>query len=359
MTPEQAKHILNNLSASVLYFDARLYLRAINPAGEDLLSLSDRQGCGLHVNALFPHATRFIQSLQRVCDARAPMSEYGIVLRLLHGRHITVDYTITPLSDTPPHLDILVEMIDVDHHLRLAREETWQTQQQAAQTVIRGLAHEIRNPLGGLRGAAQLLARELPAPHLQEYTDIIIGEADRLQKLLDQLLGPRRAPQQKATNVHRILARVQQLVRGESGAALRLITDFDPSLPDVFVDPDQLLQALLNIARNAVQAMNGGGELILRTRIRRKITLGQQRQTKLAVQIDIQDNGPGIPEEIREQIFYPMITGRADGTGLGLSIAQSLLNHNGGLIGYSSEAGCTVFSLWLPIAPTLDPLESA
>jgi two-component system, NtrC family, nitrogen regulation sensor histidine kinase GlnL len=351
MHPEHAKHLLTNLTTSVLYFDARLYLRAINPAGEDLVGLSGRQGCGLHINALFPYDSRFVHAVQRVYQERAPISEYGVVLRLQHQRQITVDYTVTPLIDAGlQHQDILVEMTDVDHHLRLAREETWQVQQQAAQSVIRGLAHEIRNPLGGLRGAAQLLARELPAAHLREYTDIIIAEADRLQKLLDQLLGPRRAPQQKATNVHLILARVCQLLRNESGNGLRLSTNFDPSLPDVWVDSDQLLQALLNIGRNAVQAMNGNGDIVLRTRIRRKMTFGQQRQPKLAVQIDIQDNGPGIPEEIRDHIFYPMITGRPDGTGLGLSIAQSLLNHNGGLIGYSSEPGCTVFSLWLPVA---------
>jgi len=210
------------------------------------------------------------------------------------------------------------------------------------------LAHEIKNPLGGLRGAAQLLDLELDDPDLKEYTQIIIDESDRLQGLMDKMLGPNKLPDKKALNIHEVLERVRQLVQAESSGNLIIKHDYDPSIPDIHGDKDQLIQAILNIARNAVQAMDGKGNIIFKTRIHRQMSIGRKRY-KLAVKCDIIDNGPGIDADMISKIFYPMITGRAEGTGLGLSIAQALINQHNGLIECNSETGNTVFSIFLPV----------
>ena len=348
MAPELAQRILNNLSTGVLWFDGEQRLRAVNSAAENLLGVSGKQLERLAVHTVFPQQEHLTLAMQRARAEHSPVSEHGVHLATLTGGSLTVDYTVTPCCDTRHAQDVLVELMSVDQHLRLAREENLLLQHQAVQTVIRGVAHEIKNPLGGLRGAAQLLARELTDPELREYTDIVISEADRLQSLLDQLLGPRVAPRKQKVNVHKVLFRVNQLIASEVRGDVHLVTDFDPSIPDVSVDPDQLLQAVLNIMRNAVQAMDGKGTIQLRTRVYSKMLLGQ-RYHKLVLRLDIQDNGPGIPPELQGQVFYPMVTGRPDGSGLGLSIAQTLMSRNGGLIGFSSQAGKTVFTIWLPL----------
>jgi two-component system nitrogen regulation sensor histidine kinase GlnL len=244
--------------------------------------------------------------------------------------------------------EILVEFQQVDNHLRISKEEQLVTQQNTARLLVRGLAHEIKNPLGGLRGAAQLLDLELHDPELKEYTQIIIDESDRLQGLLDKMLGPNKLPNKKSLNIHEVLERVRQLVQAESSGSLLIKSDYDPSIPDIYADKDQLIQAILNIARNAVQALNGKGNIIFKTRIHRQMNIGRKRY-KLAVKCDIIDNGPGVDPAMMSQIFYPMITGRAEGTGLGLSIAQALINQHSGLIECNSEPGKTVFSISLPM----------
>ncbi len=214
--------------------------------------------------------------------------------------------------------------------------------------LVRGLAHEIKNPLGGLRGAAQLLDLELHDPELKEYTQIIIAESDRLQGLMDKMLGPNKLPNKSMLNIHEVLERVRQLVQAEYSGNLTINNDYDPSIPDIYADKDQLIQAILNIARNAMQAMEGKGEIMFKTRIHRQLNVGRKRY-KLAVKCDIINNGPGIDADMMSQIFYPMITGRAEGTGLGLSIAQALINQHNGLIECNSEPGNTVFSIFLPM----------
>ena len=227
------------------------------------------------------------------------------------------------------------------------------SQQNTARLLVRGLAHEIKNPLGGLRGAAQLLDLELHEPELKEYTQIIIAESDRLQGLMDKMLGPNKLPNKQALNIHEVLERVRQLVQVEASGGLTVRYDYDPSIPEIQADKDQLIQAILNIARNAAQAMDGKGEIMIKTRIHRQMTIGRKRY-KLTVKIDIIDYGPGIEADMLNQIFYPMITGRAEGTGLGLSIAQALINQHNGLIEYHSEPGHTVFSIFLPVESSHD-----
>jgi two-component system nitrogen regulation sensor histidine kinase GlnL len=213
---------------------------------------------------------------------------------------------------------------------------------------LRNLAHEIKNPLGGLRGAAQLLEHELPRAGLREYTQVIIQEADRLQKLMDRLLTPGHLPHLRTTNIHEVLERVRSLTLAETPQGIVIRRDYDTSLPDLVADPEQLIQAVLNIVRNAVQSMQGKGEIILRTRIARQVTLAKKRYRQ-AIQVQIIDNGPGIPEAIREKIFYPLVSGREGGSGMGLTLAQTLINQHQGTIECDSRPGHTCFTLLLPI----------
>jgi two-component system nitrogen regulation sensor histidine kinase GlnL len=266
---------------------------------------------------------------------------------------VTTNFSATPLLIKEKVDEILVEFQQVDTHIRISKEEQLLTQQNTARLLVRGLAHEIKNPLGGLRGAAQLLDLELHDPELKEYTQIIINESDRLQGLLDKMLGPNKLPEKRVINIHEVLERVRQLVQVESSKSLQFKSDYDPSIPDIYADKDQLIQAILNIARNAVQAMEGKGSIIFKTRIYRHMNIGRKR-FKLAVQCDIIDSGPGIDPNMMTQIFYPMITGRAEGTGLGLSIAQALITQHNGLIECTSQPGRTVFSVFLPMGVAHD-----
>jgi len=236
--------------------------------------------------------------------------------------------------------------------LRISREEQLLAAHETTRAMLRGLAHEIKNPLGGVRGAAQLLARELPEPELEEYTRIIIEEADRLRALVDRMLGPNRRPQLGWVNVHEILEHVRNLVQAEFNGSVSVVRDYDPSLPDLFGDRTQLVQAVLNIARNACEALieshTASPLLTLRTRAQRQFTIGSQRH-RLVCRIDLEDNGPGVPENLLSSIFIPMVSGRAEGTGLGLSIAQTIVAQHDGLLECHSRPGETAFNLYLPL----------
>jgi two-component system nitrogen regulation sensor histidine kinase GlnL len=267
---------------------------------------------------------------------------------------LRVNCTFTPITDAANNPQVLVELRQIDHHLRVEQEERLITQQQATHELLRGLAHEIKNPLGGLRGAAQLLEREISEAALKEYTHIIISEADRLQSLLDRMLGPNNLPNIQAINIHEVLEHVRELVQVEAGTGLRILHDYDPSLPDLLADRDLLLQSILNIVRNAAQALENEGVITLRTRIRRNFNIGS-RKHRLVARIEVMDNGPGIQEDLRKQIFYPMITGRSDGTGLGLSIAQALISRHQGLIECHSQPGETIFTILLPLDGKNEP----
>ncbi len=348
--PKQAMHkrILDNLNAAILLFDRDLTLTYLNSAGEIFLADSSRHLVGLRAYEIFKSSDpAMLINLQQCLSMAEPLVDRELVLDRM-GHTSTINFSATPLLKNEKVNEIVVELQQVDNHLRISKEQRLLTQQNTARLLVRGLAHEIKNPLGGLRGAAQLLDLELHDPELKEYTQIIIAESDRLQGLMDKMLGPNKLPNKKAINIHEVLERVRQLVQAESSGGLTIKSDYDPSIPDLLADKDQMIQAILNVAKNAVQAMNGTGNIILKTRIHRQMTIGRKRY-KLAVKCDIMDDGPGIHAEMMTQIFYPMITGRADGTGLGLSIAQALINQHNGLIECNSEPGKTVFSIILPI----------
>jgi two-component system, NtrC family, nitrogen regulation sensor histidine kinase GlnL len=336
------------LSTGALVLDDAFALQRINPAAQALLDVSERQAVGEPLERLLPAASDFHAAVQRCREVAAPLSEREVVVGGPSGRHLTVDLTVTPLVGPGEPGGFLVEFFPVDRHLRISREEYLVAQNEVARNVVRSLAHEIRNPLGGIRGAAQLLQHELPAPDLREYTSVIIDEADRLQRLVDQLLGPRSRPAPRQINVHEVTERVAALICAEAQPGVKVTKDYDPSIPPLEADPELLIQALLNVARNAVHAVAGNGQVSLRTRIDRHRTIGT-RTLRLAARIDVVDDGPGVPDELKDTLFYPMVTGRCDGAGLGLSIAQTLVTQHGGIIELADTLTGSVFSIILPV----------
>ena len=342
------KKILDHVNEAILLFDKDLRLTYINPAGEILLADSAKHLIGNFAQTLFKtaHSSLFTDLMQRL-HHNEPLVDRELILEGLH-QSFTVNLSATPILENGVLSEILIELQQVDRHLRITKEEQLLAQQNTSRMLVRGLAHEIKNPLGGLRGAAQLLDLELRDPELKEYTQIIIAESDRLQELMDKMLGPNKPAHKNFLNIHEVLERVRQLVAVEAGSNISLKTDYDPSIPEIFADKNQMIQAFLNIVRNAIQSIQKTGIIIIKTRIQRHMTIGR-KPYKLVAKIDIIDNGPGIQPDLMGKIFYPMITGRAEGTGLGLSIAQSLINQHHGLIECESEPGHTVFSIFLPI----------
>ena len=343
-----AEQIIEHLSTALLIFDTQLQLEFINSAGEMMFSHSARHLCGRSVHELLVNSEEMVESLATSITSEQVVIQRGCLLELPDAHDLRVNCTFTPICDARGVSRVLVELRQIDHYLRVEQEEHLINQQQATHALVRGLAHEIKNPLGGLRGAAQLLEREINDEALKDYTHIIISEADRLHALIDRMLGPNTIPQLQPVNVHQVLEHVRDLVLAESGDGLTIKQDYDPSLPELEADPDLLIQALLNIVRNAAQAVNGEGAIRLRTRVQRNFNIGS-RKHRLVACIDVIDNGPGIDEDLQKQMFYPMITGRSDGTGLGLSIAQALISRHHGLIECSSKPGETVFTILLPL----------
>jgi two-component system nitrogen regulation sensor histidine kinase GlnL len=341
------QRILEHLGNAVLLFDQSLRLRYLNPAGEMLLQISARQSLGLAAAELFgPQGGKLAEELAQTLASGTPRVERHLLLKL-PTRLMPVHCAMTPLLQNEQAEAVVMEIEDVERYQQLSRDERWLTQQHLVHQLLRGLAHEIKNPLGGLRGAAQLLAAELQDPALTEYTDVIIAEADRLRALIDRLLVPDQLPQMAEINIHQVLERVRQILAAEY-PNLIIRRDYDPSLPPIVGDLNQLIQAFLNIARNAAQALKGEGEITLRTRIQRRVTIRQHHHLQV-IKVEVIDPGPGIPPELIDQIFYPMISGRPDGTGLGLSIAQALITRHGGMIECQSEPGRTCFSIYLPL----------
>lgn len=316
----------------------------MNTAAEDLLGISARLARGKPLASLLAQVTGLQELIERAVAAGQTFGQLvSMPAPARDAAMLEVACRVTPARDDY----LVVEFFDATQWRQVDREHVLISQRDASRRMIRQLAHEIRNPLGGLRGAAQLLERELPTPELREFTRIIIGEADRLTALTETLLGPARRLRREAINLHEILERVIALIASGHGDTVRVIRDYDPSLPALSADPDQLIQALLNLARNAVQAVGGKGHVVFRTRALTGYTIGQTRH-RLVAGIEIEDDGPGVPPDIAESIFFPLVTGRDDGTGLGLPLAQDLVSRHGGLIEYHSRPGRTVFMVRIP-----------
>ena len=337
---------LDLLATSVILVDDELRVIYANPAAEDLFSFSLKNVAGQPLAQLFTDSGTFVVSLNDVLGHNWSYTGRDLSLTRPGQTSLHLNCLVTPTENAAARL--LIEFRPIDQQLRIAREQRQMDQQQANRELIRNLAHEIRNPLGGLRGSAQLLERELERPELREYTQVIIKEADRLQALMDRLLTPHRQPQVAPLNIHEVVERVRSLVLAEFPAGIRIQRDYDASLPDFHGDKEQLIQAVLNIARNAAQALNGNGVIEFRTRAARQVTLAKQRY-KLALELQVIDNGPGIPEELRERIFYPLVSGRDGGSGLGLTLAQTFVQHHRGTIECDSEPGRSCFTIMLPL----------
>jgi two-component system nitrogen regulation sensor histidine kinase GlnL len=254
---------------------------------------------------------------------------------------------MTPMDSEFERKYLLLEISDATQRQRISRENELMARLDSSRQMVRQLAHEIKNPLGGLRGAAQLLERELHE-HLREYTGIIISEADRLTALVDSMIGPSRAPQKSLINIHEICEHVFRLLRSEARSGVLVERDYDPSLPNAEVDANQIIQALLNVARNALLAVGDRGRIVIRTRVSANVNIGAARH-KLAAILQVEDNGPGVPPELADTIFFPLVTGRANGTGLGLAVSQDLVTRHGGLIEFESKPGRTIFTILLPL----------
>ena len=344
---ETAARIVEHLSTSVLLFDKDLHLISINSAGEGLLSVSHKRVSGLTPKHIWPNSSFLYEAIQRSLSSGSTCIERGVDLNLNNGQQIKVDCTITPIMGHDVAEEILVELVDAHAFVRVMQEVNQQTVQETVKESVQGMAHEIKNPLGGIRGAAQLLERELDNKDLLEYTGIIINESDRLRNFIDRMLTTSTQPVKSNMNIHEVLEYVVSVVRAENSRSLNIKKDYDPSIPDIKADREQIIRAVLNLLRNAVQEIGEDGLITLRTRIQRQVTI-QNRLNRHIIMLDIIDDGAGIPPEIEAGAFFPMITGRAEGTGLGLSIAQQLIQSHGGVINYDRKDNNTYFSILLP-----------
>lgn len=337
--------ILDTLVTAVFRLDAHDRVEYLNPAAADLLATSPRHARGRGLAELAPVDEHLAAYAARARRGGEPLAVAELDLRCGpppgHRRRVACD--ILPLEAGAVQIELQV----LDRRQLVAEEAGLQENREAQRLLFQALAHEVKNPLSGLRGAVQLLASEIVDPAQREYLDVMLRETGRLRDLVDNLLGPARSPRFVAVNIHEILEHVRQLLEPALDHDLAWQRDYDPSLPDLRADPDQLTQVFLNLAGNAIQAMHGEGRLCLRTRIERHYT-SRSRQ-RMAIRVDVEDNGPGVPEHLRASLFLPLVTGRAEGTGLGLPIAQDIVQRHDGVIEWRSEPGRTVFSVVLPL----------
>jgi two-component system nitrogen regulation sensor histidine kinase GlnL len=344
---------LELLATAVVALDAQYVVRYANQAAEDLLGTGARSLIGQRFPGLFSDRAALESMLAEALAVHWSYRSQTVDYERPGRQAVPLACVVTPID--VPATPLLVELRPIQEQLRLEREERLLDQQETTRELLRNLAHEIKNPLGGLRGSAQLLERELERADLKEYTQVIIKEADRLQVLLDRLLTPRRAVQVAQVNIHEVLERVRSLVHAEFPSGISILRNYDPSVPDMVGDKEQLIQAVLNVVRNAAQALlseahgGRGGTIVLRTRTARQVTIARQRH-KLALELQVMDDGPGVPEDIRDRVFNPLVSGREGGSGIGLALVQTYVQNHGGVVEFDSRPGRTIFTLLLPLA---------
>lgn len=342
-----AQRILDSLNSGVILLDSNLLILGVNPAAENILGISSKRARGESLLRLVDDEPELRDILSRVIQTGDHYAnEMCLGPTEVHAIERIVDCRVSPINCGGAAL--LVEMTDVTRRNQIFRENALLIQHGAGRQMVRQLAHEIKNPLGGIRGAAQLLARQLVDAEQREYTDVVISETDRLAALVDTLLGPGGPPNKKPVNVHELLEYVVRIVEKEDAKTLHIHRDYDPGLPLIDLDRDQMVQAILNLMRNAAIALDGQGSITLRSRAAMNFTIGDIRH-RVVASIDIEDDGPGIPIELQDSIFYPLVTSRPDGTGLGLPAAQELVSRHGGMIEFQSRPGRTVFSMRIPL----------
>lgn len=337
--------ILDTLVTAVLRLDGGDRVEYLNPAAASLLETSPGHARGKKLRDLLPVDETLVTYIDRARRGGEPLAlaEIELSCGVPPGKRRRTSCDILPLDAGA----IQVEFQVLDRRPWTGREPALAHDPQSQRLLFQALAHEVKNPLSGLRGAAQLMAAETVDPAQREYLDVMLRETGRLRDLVDDLLGPARPPRFAAINIHEVLEHVRALL-ASGNKRIEWRRDYDPSLPELRGDPDQLAQVFLNLAGNAIEATNGKGEIGLRTRIERQVVIGGLRH-RTGIRVDIEDKGPGVPEHLRGSLFLPLVTGRADGTGLGLAIAQDIVQRHGGLIDWKSEPGMTVFSVLLPI----------
>jgi len=348
--PQQARvpeRILDTLNSSIICLDAGRQITYVNSAAEALFESSAAGLIGRDFTSLLS-ALEPSSIIDKLHLRAVDFTEHEAIITLANGRAISANYSIYPFDGQSNNREILVEIRQLERQAQFAQDELKQHQQQATQQLARGLAHEINNPLGGIRGAAQLLQRALDRPEWTEYTEVIISEVDRLQSLTTNMLVPGNRMQKEPVNILEILEHIRKIILAAEPERIVIKRDYDPSIPELTADRDMLIQAFLNIVRNAVQAIDTNGEIILRTRVEFRYTIGQITHP-LVLRVDISDTGHGIPKELGETIFLPMITDKADGSGLGLPIAQEIISRHGGTIHLHSSISGTTFSTFLPL----------
>ncbi len=347
MLRRSSDYIVDSLSSGIILLDDHLLIVALNPAAENILGISQQRARGKSLLRLVDDEPEMRDILTRVIQTGDHYAnEMHLAPTEVHRDERVVDCRVSPIQ--ADNAVLLIEIADVTRRSQITRENALLIQHGAGRQMIRQLAHEIKNPLGGIRGAAQLLERQLENEELHEYTDVVISETDRLAGLVDTLLGPGGPPRKKPVNIHELLEYVVRLVESEDDRQPRVQRDYDPGLPLIDLDRDQIIQALLNLIRNAAAALNGHGTITLRSRAVTNFTIGDTRHRVIA-SIEIEDDGPGIPHELQDTVFYPLVTSRPDGTGLGLPAAQELLSRHDGLIEFESRPGRTVFYVRIPI----------
>jgi two-component system nitrogen regulation sensor histidine kinase GlnL len=354
MTPA-ALSGLDLLATAVILVDNSDVLRHMNPAAENLLEVSSPHVVGHGIAEVFADHDLLAGALRYARKNNCSFSEHDLAIAVSGRPRMHLTCTVTPIEPGGA-FDLegcLVEFRQIEQQLRIAREERVLDQSVANRELMRNLAHEIKNPLGGIRGAAQLLDHELENPALHEYTQVIIKEADRLQALMSRLLSPHSVPRPAQLNIHEVLERVRSVLLAEFHKEIVIHRDYDVSLPPIYGDHEQLIQATLNVARNAAQALTESatveGVITLKTRAARQVTLARKRY-RHAIEISITDNGPGIPPEISDRVFYPLVSGRDGGSGLGLTIAQNFVSQHNGALTFESAPGRTCFTVLLPVA---------
>ena len=349
----QHKKILDNLVMAVFLVDENLCVKYLNPAAEEVVGTGVRHAMNRSLSEFLQDQDgNLIEHIKNCMQTGHTLTQHEVTMKRVSGGELTIDCAVTPMLAKDEQTICMLEVTQVDRMVRISREEHLLAETQATQHMLRGLAHEVKNPLGGLRGAAQLLSAELPKDSLREYTDVIISEADRLRKLVDRMFGPNITPTKKRLNVHDVLEHIRHLALAETPSGVEFKVDYDPSIPEIYADRDLLVQAILNIMRNAVRAVsdveNTAGQVTLKTRVLRQFTIGEVMH-RLVIQISVIDNGIGIEESLKPQIFFPMVSGSVEGIGLGLPISQNLVNLHDGLIEFDSLPGHTEFRILLPL----------
>jgi two-component system nitrogen regulation sensor histidine kinase GlnL len=337
---------LELLSTAVLLLDERLHVTYANPAAETLFAQGRSHLVGIAIDEALPGNDEFVERLSQAMATETGFNDNDLLLEVEgYPAHL---HCVTSPVESAGEARLVLEFRELEQQLKIAREAKLAEQQEANRQLIRNLAHEIKNPLGGIRGAAQLLERELADPEQREFTQVIVKETDRLQSLMNRLLTPSRLPHVETLNIHEVTERVRTLLSAEFPEGLTVRRDYDTSLPDLRGDKEQLIQAILNVARNAAQALDGHGEIRMETRIARQVTIARNRY-RHAIAVSIEDDGPGVPPDLGEKIFNPLVSGREGGHGLGLPLAQSYVSQHHGLIEFDSSPGHTRFTILLPV----------